>query len=231
MLVESNPRLAAWTRRKLRVRSPAPESRITASAISPTTNPWCSRRLPRPPSARGPSSRSTSAGLVIESCKRGQQTRDEAAADRGGQQEQQHAHVEADGVGPRQRSGCEVAKRHRAAPRDEQSDRAGQQRQHDVLGERLADQPHPAGAKGRSHRKLRSTRRRARQHEARDVRTRDQQDEPHRPEQQPERTLRRRANHAIGERIRQHAEAGVGGGVLTAQLRGNRVHFGACRFD
>ena len=68
---ESNPRSVAWTRRKLRVSSPAPDSRMTASAISATTSAECSRRRLRPPSARGPSSLSTSAGFVLDICSAG----------------------------------------------------------------------------------------------------------------------------------------------------------------
>ena len=70
-MFESNPRLAELTRWKLRRRRPAPDNRITASAISATTRPWCSRRPVGPPCERVPPSLSTSAGLVIDNCTAG----------------------------------------------------------------------------------------------------------------------------------------------------------------
>ena len=112
-------------------------------------------------------------------------------------------------------------------------DHAGQHRQDECSSvNRLTHQSHSAGAKSRSHRELRPACRRARQHEAGDVRTGNQQDEPHiRPEQQPERTLGRRADHAIGPADPSARRSWRWWRVLTAQPRGNRVHFGACRFD
>ena len=52
--------------------------------------------------------------------------------------------------------------------------------------------------------------RRARQHQVRDIRARNQQHESHRAEQQPQRALGRRADDAIDQPIGQDAEGGVG---------------------
>ena len=63
----------------------------------------------------------------------------------------------------------------------------------------------------------------AREDEVGDVGAGDQQHEPDRAKQQPERPLGRRADHAVGERIRGDAQRGVRVGILAAQTRGDAV--------
>lgn len=51
---QHDPRCAAWTRTKLQIRRPTPDSTTTAKAPSAMTSPWRSRRLPRPPQPERP---------------------------------------------------------------------------------------------------------------------------------------------------------------------------------
>ena len=174
---------------------------MTASAIWATTSAECIRRRLRPPSARGLSSRSTSAGFVLDICSAGSAPATQSAADRGREQEQQDAHVEVHGLDSRKRAGGEGPERHGTDPREEQSDRASEERQHDALGQRLAEEAPLRGAERGSHGELGSPCGGAGEDEIGDVRARDQQDKSDRTEQQPQRPFGCRADHPIRQRV------------------------------
>ena len=160
-----------------------------------------------------------------------EQPGEQAAAERRDEQEQEHARIELDRVRPWQRTRREIPQGHRPRPCDQQADCSRKQRQHQVFGQRLADEPRLARAKGGAQRELVPARSRASEHEVRDVRAGNQQDEPDGSKEQPQRTLRGRSDDAIDQGIGRHAEARVRRGVLFSQPGRNRIHFGARRRD
>ena len=162
---------------------------------------------------------------------RRQHAGDQSAAERGREQEQQDAHVELHGFDSWQRAGGKGAERHGADPGEQQADRAGEERQDDALGQGLADEARPGRAERGAHGVLGASRGGAGEDEIGDVRARDQQDEPDRPEQQPQGSFGGPADDAIGQRVGDDAERGVGRRILLAELRGDGVHLGARRLD
>ena len=82
--------------------------------------------------------------------------------------------------------------------REHQSDDAAGDREHEALGERLADQPAASGAERQPHRDLLLPRRRAAQQQVGDVRARDQQHEADHGHQHEERRAARRSGSPTG---------------------------------
>ncbi len=88
-----------------------------------------------------------------------------------------------------------------------------------------AHQREAAGAKRRAHREVTRRPGGPRQHQVRHVGARDQQHQPHRAEQHPERPADA-AHHLLVRRHQLHAPPRVRVGMLLRQFRGNRVHLG-----
>ena len=103
------------------------------------------------------------------------------------EREQQHDRIERDLPRPRQALGVGRQQRAQAAKAERRAERPADERQHDPLGQELPQQPPASGAERRADRELALPRLGARQHQVRQVGAGDEQHEPDRALQHPER--------------------------------------------
>ena len=164
---------------------------ITASATSAVTSARRTRWRPALPPSRVPSfralTRSTNRLWIAGATpKRTPVATDTTNANSStGQIDRQLA-------GPRQAGRIGEHERSKGHPGQPEADSAASDRQQGAFGDRLLDQAAATGAERRAHRELAATRLGARQHEAREIRARNQQDEPGGGLQQPDRRDGRR---------------------------------------
>ena len=160
-----------------------------------------------------------------------QQTRDQTACQGYREREQEDVHVQLHVLETGQRSGRPCRQDLQNQAREYQPGAGRQDREDDVLGENEPDEARPAGAKRSAQRELVHARGASREHEVGDVRARDQKDEGHGTEQQPERPLRARPNHLVRQALNQDAASRIGIGVVVTKARGDHVELRASRLD
>ena len=149
-LVESRPASTFSRRKKLRIISPEPTSSTNASATSATIRASRRRLCEAPPLDPRPPSFIDPAQIGRRRLPGRGEAEQQAGRRRDGQRKEQHADVHRD-LG----FACEGERRHQELqpPHDAVAERdaehAAAQREHDVLGDELSDQPPPPGAERR----------------------------------------------------------------------------------
>ncbi len=115
--------------------------------------------------------------------------RSEARGDRRGKEEREDEHWNADrdAIQPRQIRRRQREESRHASERSQHAQAAAHQREQKRLGQELTDQPSARRAKRASHGELALSDGKLRQQGIRHVRARDQQQEPHRPQQDQQR--------------------------------------------
>ena len=174
-----NPGSAWVSPQRVRMRRPAPTARTTASATSAAMNEP-RRRVPPGAVARWPSGLHQAARSTREALAAGARPKRSPHSTREAGHERQDPGVDADGG-----EAAGVGGKHRLQSRERAQGQgdpepSAQEREGDTFGEQLAQDPAAAGAEGGPQRHLLPARGRARQEEARDVRARDQEDDPDR---------------------------------------------------
>ena len=206
----SNPRSTRCSAMKLRMVRPALTSSTTESITSATTSRL--RSAPRSRSRAGAAARFLERAGQVRS--RRLQRRHEAEQDAGGngdaKREEQDRHVDGDARLVRHvRLGHERHNRAGRAVREEHAECAANHGQDDALGEELTEQPAARRADREPHGHLPHPGRGASKLQVRDVRAGDEEQQPHRAQQQPQRGLHLAARHGHLHVVRQHrAEAG-----------------------
>ena len=209
----------------VRSSSPAPKSRSTAVATSPTTSrasdsPAAPRRRP---AVGGDHLRRRELGRLPRRSEAEQQPDEK----RGRGTERDHAHVE----GERHRRGQQPLRNHRG--RDAQNRRADahsqdapDRREHQAFGQELADDARPAGAQRRPDRQLTRAHRGARQQQVGDVGAADEQHEADDAEEQHRRQAELAADQGVVQRLERDAAPLVRLRELSRQPFGDGRHVG-----
>ena len=166
----------------VRIIKPEPTSSTNASATSAITAPSRSQRPDEPPTRR-PLERSTSITSGRDAFHAGSTPKISAAANDASARKREHRAVERHRGGARQALGRQLNQRVDAELREQQAGRAADRREHDALGDQLANDAPAVAADRRAHRQLALARRGAHQQQVRDVRAGDQQHEHHRAHQ------------------------------------------------
>ena len=183
-----NPASTLMRFQKLRSSRPAPMTRTTASATSDITSPRRTQVRAAEAVDRCPASLSELLTTCSRRCRSGDRPKSDARDQRNGDREQQHDRDRAR-FRPRSRQALRVRRQQRAqaAKAQHRAERAAGEREHDPLGQELPQQPPAPGAERRADRELALPRLGAGEHQVRQVGARDEQHEPHRALQHPER--------------------------------------------
>ena len=169
----------------------------------------------------------------------GNRPRSRPAATETTQPEEQHRTVDRDLVEPRQVPGGGKYERPHRQPGERERRRAAGQAEQQALEEDRARESPPAGAQGEADRELAGARLRAHEEQVGDVHAGDQQQDPDRAQQEPQRRPDV-AHDGLEERDDQGPEAAlgeIGRGVLVRkdveQIRHQRLQLGLplCRRD
>ncbi len=139
------------------------------------------------------------------------------------EREGEHAAVESDGLDARELLGAERDEEVRSPQGEKRSAGAAEKREHEALGQELAEHPGAAGPESGADRDLPLSRRRAREQHVGDVGAGDQEDERHRRQEHEERRPDV-SDHGLLERSDGHVA--VGAGELLLQAPGDRRHLG-----
>ena len=179
---------------------PPPASSVSASANSSTTSTRRSRW--RPPPIERPPSLIASDEVGTGGLPGGGAARERAGHRADAEREQQHGDTERDLGFRRQRvirhQRDDRVEKHR---REQRAYHAAHEREHQALDEQLPRDRAVGRAEGRAHGELAVPRAAAREEEVGDVGARDQQQEAHRGQEQPEALLRAAADEVVAERL------------------------------
>ena len=211
----------------VRIISPEPTSSTNASATSAITAPSRSQRPDEPPTRR-PLERSTSITSGREAFHAGSTPKISAAANDASAANASTVPSSDTAVGARQALGRQLNQRVDAELREQQSGGAADRREHDALGDQLANDAPAVAADRGAHRQLALARRGAHQQQVGDVRARDQQHEHHRAHQRHELrphvgdqvfVHRLDAEVGVGRLLDRKSRAQVGGQAIELRLR------------
>ena len=180
------PESTCVRRQKLRIRSPAPKSRATAKAVSPSTRPR-DRRRPRRPGVpeRPPPSREPRRLPVA--CIAGSSPNARPVPIEAEQGEAENRRVQPDLGGAGHLAARQREQAVDAPAREEHAQRSAGQGQHEAFRQELSDEPGARGAEGRPDRHLPFAGAAPGEQEIRDVHAGDQKKKAHGPEQNEDR--------------------------------------------
>ena len=226
------PGSCATSRVKLRVSSPAPTSSISAMATVATTRPRRRARPPRSPAAPRPPS-------LRLSCSEVRDTRTAGASPKMSPVRSESSSVKTStfasrpttvaGGRLRELSASRAGTPHSAKSRPE---RAAGERQHDALGEQLADEVAGRRAERHAHGDLTGAGGGARELEVRDVGAGDQQHEAHGAQQHQHRLPHGGIDELVAKRREREGPVGsVVVGLLGLEALGERGHLRLRRLE
>ena len=209
---------------RLRASSPAPATRTTARAISATTNAFRAHPPRAPIDEPLPALPQSVDQLDARGLQRGRETEEHARDERDRDGEEERGVVHADLVEPRQVRRRQRDQPQHAEPREPGPEQRRREAEDGALRQQLPDQAAARRADGGAHDHLAVARRGARELQVRHVGAGDEQHQRDGAEQRVERRARA-ADELLLQRHDVGQLAGVGGGILRLEPRGDRRQF------